>query len=70
MKAQRAIWYLDARYTLVVKATFWLLYPRKENQYQVYRRLGGSWDWSGQVQKISSPPVFQPQSPQPKASHS
>jgi hypothetical protein len=54
---------LDKR--LVVKATFWLLYPRKENQYQVYRRLGGPWDWSGQVQKTSSPTSFP--TPEPPA---
>ena len=52
MKAQRANWYLGARWGWVVKATLWPLHPRIENQCQVYRRLGGPWDWSGRVQRV------------------
>jgi hypothetical protein len=32
-KAQKAIRYLSDRQGLVVNATFWLLYPKKKNQY-------------------------------------
>jgi hypothetical protein len=35
----------------------------------LHRRLGGSQGWSGQVQKISIPPGFDPQTVQPTASH-
>jgi len=37
--------------------------------YSLYRRLGGSQDWSGQLRKISPPLGFDPQSVQPVASH-
>jgi hypothetical protein len=34
-------------------------------QHQLYRRLGGSQGWSGQVQKILPPQRFNPQTLQP-----
>ena len=37
--------------------------------YPLYRRLGGPQGRSGQVQKISPPPGFDPQTVQPVASH-
>jgi len=43
------------------------LFPRK-TQYPLYRRLGGSQSWSGQV-KISPPQGFNPRTIQPVASH-
>jgi hypothetical protein len=42
--------------------------PARKNQYPLYRRLGGSQGQSEQVQKISSPPEFDPWTVQPKAS--
>ena len=43
--------------------------PPGKNWYQLYRRLGGPQGQSGQVQKISPPPGFDPQTVQPVASH-
>ena len=37
-------------------------------RYPLYRRLGGSQGWSGQVRKISPPPRFDPRIVQPVAS--
>jgi hypothetical protein len=42
--------------------------PRKEMQYQLYWRLGGTQGRSGQVRKISPPPGFDPRSVQAVAS--
>ena len=42
--------------------------PGKETQYPLYRRLGGSQGWTGQVRKISPPPGFDSRSVQPAAS--
>jgi hypothetical protein len=42
--------------------------PPGKTQYLLYRRLGGPQDQSGQVQKISSPPGFDPWTVQPTAS--
>jgi hypothetical protein len=36
------------------------LTPRKETCYSLYRRLGGPQGHSGRVQKIFSPPAFDP----------
>jgi len=49
----------------VVNATPRLLY----HWYPLYRRLGGPQDWSGWVQKISSPLEFDTQTVQPVVSH-
>jgi len=43
--------------------------PPRKNRYPLYRRLGGSQGQSEQVQKILSPPEFDPWTIQPKASH-
>jgi hypothetical protein len=43
--------------------------PRKETQYPLYRRLGGPQGRCGRVRKISPPPVFDPWTFQPVASH-
>jgi len=43
--------------------------PTGKTQYPLYTRLSGAQGWSGQVQKISSPPGFDPQTIQPIASH-
>ena len=40
-----------------------------ETQYPPQRVMGGSWGGSGQVEKIMSPPGFEPQTFQPVASH-
>ena len=53
---------VDGRYT---PAT---LPPKKETRYPLYRRLGGPQGRSGQVQKISPLPGFDPQTAQPVAS--
>ena len=37
------------------------LFTLGKTRYPLYRRLGGSQGWSGQVRKISPPPVFNPQ---------
>jgi hypothetical protein len=42
--------------------------PPGKTQYPLYRRLGGSHGWSGQVWKISPPPGFDPLTIQPVAS--
>jgi hypothetical protein len=42
--------------------------PPGKTRYSLYRRLGGSQDRSGQVQKISPPPGFDPRTVQPLAS--
>jgi len=44
------------------------LYPSGKTRYPLYRRLGGPQGLSGQVQKISPPPVFDPRTVQPVAS--
>jgi len=44
------------------------LYPQERPQHPLHRRLGGPQGQSGQVQKISSPPGFDPQTVQPVAS--
>jgi len=43
--------------------------PPGNTRYPLYRRLGGPQGRSGQVQKISPPPGFNPQTTQPIASH-
>ena len=43
--------------------------PQIKTRYPLYRRLGGANGWCGQVQKISSLPVFDPRTVQPVASH-
>ena len=43
------------------------LLPGK-TRYPLYRRLGGSQDWSGQSRKILLPPGFDPWTVQPVAS--
>ena len=43
--------------------------PWKETRYPFYRRLGGPQGRSGQVQKISPPPGFDPRTVQRVASH-
>jgi len=35
--------------------------PGKRPRFPFYRRNGGPWDWSGQMQTISHPPGFKPQ---------
>ena len=42
--------------------------PLGKTQYLLYRRLGGPQGRGGQVQKISPPPGFDPQTTQPVAS--
>jgi hypothetical protein len=42
--------------------------PLGKTRYPLYRKLGGPQGWSGQVQKISPPPGFDPQIVQPVAS--
>ena len=42
--------------------------PRKETRYPLYRTLGVLQGRSGRVQKISSPPGFDPRTFQPVAS--
>jgi hypothetical protein len=42
--------------------------PPGQSRYPLYRRLGGSQGWSGQVRKISLPPVFDPRTVQPVGS--
>jgi len=42
--------------------------PLRKTWYPLYRRLGGPQGQSGQVQKISPPPGFDPQTVQPVAS--
>ena len=42
--------------------------PLRKTRYPLYRRLGGSQGRSGQVQKISLPPGFDPRTVQPVAS--
>jgi len=42
--------------------------PPGKTLYPLYRRLGGPQGWSGQVQKIWSPPGFDSQTVQPIAS--
>jgi len=32
--------------------------PPGKFRYSLYKRLGGPWEWSGRVRKISPPPVF------------
>jgi len=43
--------------------------PPGKTRYPLYRRLGGHQGRSGQVQKISPPPGFDPSTVQPVASH-
>jgi hypothetical protein len=43
--------------------------PPGKTRYPLYRGLGGPQGQSGQVQKISSPPEFDPRTIQPVASH-
>jgi hypothetical protein len=43
--------------------------PPGKTRYPLYKRLGGSQGRSGQVQKISPPPGFDPRTVQPIASH-
>ena len=43
--------------------------PSGKSRYPLYRRLGGPQGRSGQVQKISPPPKFDPRTAQPVASH-
>ena len=43
--------------------------PPGRTCYPLYRRLGGSQDWSGWVQKISPPLEFDPWTAQPITSH-
>jgi len=43
--------------------------PPGKTQYPFYRRLDGAQGRSGQVQKISPPPGYNPQTVQPVASH-
>ena len=45
-------------------------FPPGKTRYPLYRRLGGPQGWSGQVQKISPPPGFDPRTVQLVASHS
>jgi hypothetical protein len=59
---------LGARWGWVVNATSRPLYTGKENRYPLYRRLSGPMGRSGQVQKISPPPGFDPRTLQPGAS--
>ena len=42
--------------------------PLEETRYPLYRRLGGPQGWSGQVQKMSPSPGFDPRTVQPVAS--
>jgi hypothetical protein len=42
--------------------------PPGKTRYPLYRRLGGPQGWSGQVQKISPPPGFDPRTVQLVAS--
>ena len=42
--------------------------PPGKTRYPLYRRLSGPQGWSGQVQKISPPPGFDPRTIQPVAS--
>jgi hypothetical protein len=42
--------------------------PPGKTRYQLYRRLGGPQDRSGQVRNISPPPGFDPRTVQPVAS--
>ena len=42
--------------------------PPGKTRYPFYRRLGGPQGRSGQVRKISPPPVFDPRTVQPVAS--
>ena len=42
--------------------------PPGKTRYPLYRRLGRPQGWSGEVQKISLPPGFNPQTVQPVAS--
>ena len=53
----------------VVNPTPQLLYPPGKTWYPLYRRLGEPQGQSGQVQKISLPPGFDPRTVQPVASH-
>jgi len=53
---------------VVVKATAWSLYPKKETRYYLYGKLGGAESRSGQVQKISPPRRFEPKTVQTVAS--
>ena len=43
--------------------------PPGKTRYPLYRRLGGPQSRSGQVQKISPPPGFDPWTVQPVGSH-
>jgi len=52
----------------VINATSRPLDPPGKTRHPLYRRLGGHQSLSGQVQKISSPPGFDPLSVQPVAS--
>ena len=42
--------------------------PPKNSRYPFYKKLGGTQDWSGRVQKISTPRGFDPWTVQPVAS--
>jgi len=53
----------------MVNATTRPLYPWKESQYTLYRRLGGFQGRSRRVLKNPSPPGFDPRTVQPVASH-
>ena len=59
---------LSATWEWAGNATPLLLYPW-QTQYPLYRRLGGPWDQSGWVWKISPPPGFKPWILQPIMSH-
>jgi hypothetical protein len=43
--------------------------PPQKTQYPLYMRMGGPQGRSGQVQRILPPPVFDPLTVQPVASH-
>jgi len=43
--------------------------PPGKTRYPLYKRLGRPQGWSGQVQKTSPPPEFDPWTIQPVASH-
>ena len=51
-----------------VSVTSRTLLPLRKTRYPLYRRLGGPQGQSGQVQKISPPPGFDPRTVQPVAS--
>jgi hypothetical protein len=46
-----------------------LLYPRDRDPVSILQEAGWAQDWSGQVQKTSPSPEFDPRTVQPVASH-